>query len=136
MGLCRMACLAAVDIYRLSRTRRLSILGHEKMPRTRSTRRHLSPYAGVATVLAAELETVEKRLGILREVPKAAFLGSARVRRGDPYWTAAHDVAARFASGGWWIITGGGPGIMEAAATGAGLASTIALRIQLIDSLR
>jgi uncharacterized protein (TIGR00730 family) len=94
------------------------------------------PYSDVAGALGRELLSVEARLAELRDAPKASFLGSARVTRRDDYWRIAFDVAARFAGAGWWVITGGGPGIMEAATRGAGPAATIALRIRAIDSLR
>jgi uncharacterized protein (TIGR00730 family) len=48
-----------------------------------------------------------------------AIFGSARTKPSDPMYEAARDVAARLARSGFAIITGGGPGIMEAANRGA-----------------
>jgi hypothetical protein len=45
--------------------------------------------------------------------------GSARVREDHPYYAAARAVGRRFAERGWAVITGGGPGLMEAANRGA-----------------
>jgi uncharacterized protein (TIGR00730 family) len=45
--------------------------------------------------------------------------GSARVREGHPYYAAARAVGRCFAARGWTVITGGGPGLMEAANRGA-----------------
>src|SRR5437879_7335810 len=44
--------------------------------------------------------------------------GSARVDRGDPLYRSAYDVGAALARRGMAVITGGGPGLMEAANRG------------------
>ncbi len=51
--------------------------------------------------------------------PAVTIFGSARVPRTDPQYAAARAVARRLANAGFAIITGGGPGIMEAANLGA-----------------
>ena len=57
---------------------------------------------------------------LLREHGLAAtFWGSARLKPSDPYYKAAEDLAARLAKKGFSIISGGGPGIMEASNVGA-----------------
>jgi uncharacterized protein (TIGR00730 family) len=57
---------------------------------------------------------------VLRKYSTAAtFFGSARSLPGDPMYKAAEELAARLARNGFAIITGGGPGIMEAANVGA-----------------
>jgi uncharacterized protein (TIGR00730 family) len=48
-----------------------------------------------------------------------AIFGSARTTEDDPMYEAARDLARRLARSGFAIITGGGPGIMEAANRGA-----------------
>jgi len=48
-----------------------------------------------------------------------AVFGSARTHESDPMYQAARDVGRRLAEAGFAIITGGGPGIMEAANRGA-----------------
>jgi uncharacterized protein (TIGR00730 family) len=56
----------------------------------------------------------------LAEVGAAvAVFGSARTPESDSMYEAARDVARRLAEAGFAIITGGGPGIMEAANRGA-----------------
>lgn len=49
----------------------------------------------------------------------ATFWGSARLSPDDPYYKAAEELAAQLAKKGFSIISGGGPGIMEASNVGA-----------------
>jgi len=51
--------------------------------------------------------------------PAVTIFGSARVRGDDPAYTHARETARRFAELGWAVVTGGGPGVMEAANRGA-----------------
>ncbi len=51
--------------------------------------------------------------------PAVTIFGSARVKEADPMYAAAREVARLLAADGYAIITGGGPGIMEAANRGA-----------------
>lgn len=51
-----------------------------------------------------------------------SIFGSARTLRDTPYYQLATEVAQKIAEKGFGIITGGGPGIMEAANKGAQLA--------------
>lgn len=57
-------------------------------------------------------------VGLLAK-PAVSVFGSARVREGHPYYAAAVDVGRRFAEAGFTVVTGGGPGLMEAANRGA-----------------
>lgn len=47
------------------------------------------------------------------------FWGSARLSPNDPYYKMAEELAARLAKKGFSVISGGGPGIMEASNVGA-----------------
>jgi uncharacterized protein (TIGR00730 family) len=51
--------------------------------------------------------------------PAVTIFGSARIRTDDPAYTNAREAARRFAERGWAVVTGGGPGVMEAANRGA-----------------
>jgi uncharacterized protein (TIGR00730 family) len=51
--------------------------------------------------------------------PCVTVFGSARFGESHPYYALARDVGARLAREGFTVMTGGGPGIMEAANRGA-----------------
>ena len=51
--------------------------------------------------------------------PGVTIFGSARADSSSPYYARAMETAALFAEAGFTVITGGGPGIMEAANRGA-----------------
>lgn len=55
--------------------------------------------------------------------PSVSIFGSARLQPDSPYYKLAIDVAEHIAKKGFAIITGGGPGIMEAANKGAQMAN-------------
>ena len=59
-------------------------------------------------------------LSLLRTIPQGVTVfGSARVREGDKYYEKARELGALLAQNAHAVITGGGPGIMEAANRGA-----------------
>src|SRR5436309_6984668 len=51
--------------------------------------------------------------------PAVSIFGSARAHEGSEPYRDAREVGRRFAEAGWAVITGGGPGVMEAANRGA-----------------
>jgi uncharacterized protein (TIGR00730 family) len=51
--------------------------------------------------------------------PAISVFGSARVKEDDPEYAEARDIARRIAEAGFAVVTGGGPGVMEAANRGA-----------------
>jgi uncharacterized protein (TIGR00730 family) len=51
--------------------------------------------------------------------PAVTVFGSARIREGDPEYEQARDMGRRLAEAGFAVVTGGGPGAMEAANRGA-----------------
>ena len=65
--------------------------------------------------------------------PAVAIFGSARIREDSPEYASAREVARRFAEEGWAVVTGGGPGVMEAANRGAkdGGGLSVGLNIEL-----
>ena len=65
--------------------------------------------------------------------PCVSIFGSARTKPDNPYYILAEEIAYRFTQEGYGIITGGGPGIMEAANKGAqrGKGKSVGLNIEL-----
>lgn len=65
--------------------------------------------------------------------PCVAIFGSARTKPENPYYQLSEQLAERLASKGFGIISGGGPGIMEAANKGAqqGNGPSVGLNIDL-----
>ena len=65
--------------------------------------------------------------------PCVSIFGSARTKEDNPYYQLAVDVARSIAEAGYGVITGGGPGIMEAGNRGASLAggTSVGLNIDL-----
>ena len=51
--------------------------------------------------------------------PAVSIFGSARVGEDHPAYVQAREVGRRFAAAGFVVVTGGGPGVMEAANRGA-----------------
>jgi uncharacterized protein (TIGR00730 family) len=62
---------------------------------------------------------------------KAAIFGSARTQVVDPLYTQTLDLARELAAAEWMVITGAGPGIMEAGIEGAGVENSFGVGIQL-----
>jgi uncharacterized protein (TIGR00730 family) len=70
-------------------------------------------------VLRIQSEFVEG-FGSLAELgPAISVFGSARTRTDDPYYALAEQLGRRLSEAGFAVITGGGPGVMEAANKGA-----------------
>jgi uncharacterized protein (TIGR00730 family) len=95
----------------------------------------LSPPGGDQQYLALmqEYQTGLRQLASLPPMPTVAIFGSARSTPDHPHYQAAYETARLLARAGFAIITGGGPGIMEAANRGAYEAGaySIGLPIQL-----
>ena len=78
-------------------------------------------------VLRIQSEFVEG-FGLLAELPAAVTVfGSARTPPGHPDYDAAQRLGAELARAGFAVITGGGPGLMEAANRGASEAGGVSV---------
>ena len=82
------------------------------------------------TIMAEFIESTE-RLSALG--PAVTIFGSARIQPDNAYYQACIDVAKRLSDEGFAVISGGGPGIMEAANKGAfeGTSASVGLNIEL-----
>lgn len=70
-------------------------------------------------VMRIQAEFVEG-FGALADLgPAISVFGSARTKPEDPHYRLAEEIAERLVAAGYAVVTGGGPGIMEAANKGA-----------------
>jgi len=81
--------------------------------------------------IIAEFVTATERLQAIQ--PAVSIFGSARMTPENPYYRAAEDIARRLSEAGFAVISGGGPGIMEAVNKGAyeGSSPSVGLNIEL-----
>lgn len=84
----------------------------------------------VFKIIAEFVEGYEK---LSRIGPSVAIFGSARTHFNDKYYKLAEEIAFQIVQKGYGVITGGGPGIMEAANKGAkrGNGKSIGINIDL-----
>ena len=81
-------------------------------------------------IISEFVESAE-RLSEIR--PAVSIFGSARIRPGSPVYAQAEQIARKLSDAGFAVISGGGPGIMEAANKGAfaGRSPSVGLNIEL-----
>lgn len=64
-------------------------------------------------------------------VRKVSIFGSTHIQENDPYYLLAKELAYRLAQEGYMVITGAGPGIMQAGHEGAGRKKSFGVNIRL-----
>ena len=81
--------------------------------------------------IMSEFTQATERLSAIR--PAVSVFGSARIPPGHPYYALAEDIARQLSDAGFSVISGGGPGLMEAVNKGAyaGASPSVGLNIQL-----
>ena len=90
-------------------------------------RGHLDTHNDLWRVLRIQSEFVEG-FGALAELGEAiAVFGSARLGPEHPAYAQAEEISRRLAEAGFAVITGGGPGLMEAANKGASEAGGVSI---------
>src|ERR1700693_6250210 len=67
--------------------------------------------------IMAEFAIATERLRGIR--PAVSMFGSARIKPGHAYYKKTQDIARLLSDAGFSVISGGGPGLMEAANQGA-----------------
>jgi uncharacterized protein (TIGR00730 family) len=85
----------------------------------------------IASAALAEMRDAFKMFAPFRDIPKVTIFGSARTQMADPLYLQARNVAAKLAEAGWMVVTGAGPGIMQAGMEGAGRDKSIGVSIRL-----
>ncbi len=84
----------------------------------RVLRRSQETFAGDVSLIASEFLAGFQAVQQI-DRPAVSIFGSARVPDGSPTYQAARETARLFAETGLAVVTGGGPGVMEAANRGA-----------------
>ena len=84
--------------------------------------------------MASTVRDLREAFALLRRVEsqkKVTIFGSARTETHDPLYEQTVRVANELASRDWMVITGAGPGIMEAGMVGAGRERSVGVSIRL-----
>jgi uncharacterized protein (TIGR00730 family) len=81
-------------------------------------------------IMSEFVEATERLAGVR---PAVSIFGSARIQPASPYYQLTEKIARLLSDAGFSVISGGGPGVMEAANKGAffGKSPSIGLNIQL-----
>ena len=85
----------------------------------------------IASAAIAEMREAFAMFAPFSERKKVTIFGSARTTKDDPVYKQTQAVAAKLARNGWMVVTGAGPGIMEAGMSGAGREMSIGVSIRL-----
>lgn len=85
----------------------------------------------ITSAALTEMRAAFRLFAPYEDVPKVTIFGSARTRAEHALYQSAADVARALAERGWMVVTGAGPGIMQAAAEGAGPEHSIGVSIRL-----
>jgi uncharacterized protein (TIGR00730 family) len=85
-------------------------------------------------IVNAALKELRYSFGVFkpyRGIRKVSIFGSARMTREDPTYDIARSLGRAMAERSWMVITGAGPGIMEAGIEGAGVENAFGVNIVL-----
>jgi uncharacterized protein (TIGR00730 family) len=85
----------------------------------------------IASSAIAEMREAFAMFAPFVDRKKVTIFGSARTTKDDPLYRQTEAVAAKLAQNGWMVMTGAGPGIMEAGMSGAGREMSIGVSIRL-----
>ncbi|MEO5973758.1 MAG: TIGR00730 family Rossman fold protein [Ilumatobacteraceae bacterium] len=85
----------------------------------------------IANSVLKELREAFQMMTPFARRKKVTIFGSARTTKDDPVYLQTAQVASRMADENWMVVTGAGPGIMEAGMEGAGRDRSIGVSIRL-----
>ena len=85
----------------------------------------------IASAAVTEMRDAFSMFRPYKNVKKVSIFGSARTKADDPFYDQTRRGAARLAEAGWMVVTGAGPGIMQAGMEGAGRENSIGVSIRL-----
>lgn len=85
----------------------------------------------ITSAALREMRAAYRMFAPYGNVPKVTIFGSARTLPDAPVYAQARDLAAAIAACGWMVVTGAGPGIMQAGMEGAGREKSLGVRIRL-----
>lgn len=102
--------------------------GDAKHHRLVAHRPHLEQIARDLEHINCWVERAQERTGATRV---GTVFGSARAARNSGSFTMAEHLGAELAKSGWVVLTGGGPGIMQAIRDGVGAERSRAVRIEI-----
>jgi uncharacterized protein (TIGR00730 family) len=102
-----------------------------KLPPSQLPEQWVSKEAWRMFGIMSEFVSATDRLSAI--LPAVSVFGSARIHAAHPYYQLAEEIARKLSDAGFSVITGGGPGLMEAASKGAfyGKSPSVGLNIQL-----
>jgi hypothetical protein len=80
--------------------------------------------------IMAEFAAATERLRDVR--PAVSMFGSARIKPGHPYYDKTERIARLLSDAGFTVISGGGPGLMEAANRGAAAGKSPAIGLNIL----
>lgn len=85
----------------------------------------------ITSAALTEMRAAFELFAPFRGVPKVTVFGSARTAPDSPLYRLTVELTAALAARGWMTVTGAGPGIMQAAAEGAGPQHSLGVSIRL-----
>ncbi len=85
----------------------------------------------ITAAALTEMRAAFRLFAPYESIPKVTIFGSARTRPDHALYRATAEIARALADRGWMVVTGAGPGIMQAAAEGAGPEHSLGVSIRL-----
>lgn len=104
--------------------------GHDRPPLRPVDKDALTRESWKVFRIMAEFVEGFERLGAIR--PSVSVFGSARTSKDHPHYKLTEEVARKLSDAGFSVVSGGGPGIMEAANKGAFAGKSLSIGLNII----